>query len=185
MFSNVDIEKEIAIGHLSIQDFNPECMRPSSYLLRLDKVILSMQEGIEEIDTKKTDTAEYFNEHVMTEDGFLLEPGGFYLGSSIEKISLPKSICADMFQLSCYARVGLSINFSSNLVAASFGISKPSSLTFEIKNESSRSIRIYPFVKFCHIRFHYHNSESTQVYRGIYSGQTQAKAANFNAKPAR
>jgi len=185
ILSNTDINSEIAKGNLKIADFNEDCMRPSSYLLRLNNSLLRLRDGFEEIDTKKTDTAQYFDSYDIAGEGLIVRPGDFYLGSSLEKLSIPLNMCADLFQLSCYARIGLSINFSSNLVASSFGISKPSALTFEIKNLSNRNIRIYPFVKFCHIRFQYHKTMASQKYNGIYSGQSTAKASNFKQKPAR
>ncbi|MFY8284334.1 dCTP deaminase [Pseudoalteromonas sp. SSMSWG5] len=185
ILSNTDISSEITKGSLRIANFNEDCMRPSSYLLRLNNHLLRLRDGEAEIDTKKTDTADYFDSYEIGNEGFILKPGDFYLGSSVEKLSIPLSMCADLFQLSCYARIGLSVNFSSNLVASSFGISEPSTLTFEIKNLSNRDIRIYPYVKFCHIRFLYHETQASQKYNGIYSGQSVAKASNFEQKPAR
>jgi dCTP deaminase len=137
------------------------------------------------IDTKSTSTDDLFEKMIVGDNGLVIRPGDFYLANSVEKISLSKKICGDLFQLSCYARVGISVNFSSNHIASTFGYDNPSTITFEIINLSKNPIRIYPGVKFCHLRLHHHVSKSNSRYQGIYESPEGPKAANFYLKPAR
>lgn len=185
IFSNTDILNSIKSGCLIVENFKEDCLRPSSYLLRVDNKFLKLKEGPEVIDTKKDDTSILFDEIFIDEEGLIIKPGEFFLASSIEKIAFDESICGDLFQLSCYARIGIQLNFSSCHIAATFGKDKPSSITFEISNLSNRSIRIYPFVKFCHLRIHKQLSASSIEYVGIYSGKDEAMPSNFNIKPAK
>ncbi|MGY3866973.1 dCTP deaminase [Aeromonas bivalvium] len=185
IFSSKDILEHLDKNHIVISGFIEECMRPSSYLLRIDSKLLKMKKSGSIIDTKSTDTSLFFDEVIMDNDGLVLKPGDFVLGSSIEKISLNSSICGDLYQLSCYARIGLNINFSSCHIAATFGVNKPSSITFEISNQSQNEIKIYPGVKFCHLRFHKHLTPSTLSYTGIYAEKDDAMASNFAIKPAK
>jgi dCTP deaminase len=185
IFSNTDIKSSINSGNLIIENFNEECIRPSSYLLRIDYKFLKIKEGNEVIDTKNDDTTIFFEEILADEKGMIIYPGEFLLASSIEKISFDESICGDLFQLSCYARIGLQLNFSSCHVAATFGKNNPSSITFEIFNSSKRPIKIYPNVKFCHLRIQRQLSPSSIQYNGIYSGKNDAMPSNFNRKPAK
>lgn len=185
ILSNIDILDSLTSGNIVISDFIEDCMRPSSYLLRIDNKLLKMKSSNSEIDTKSCNTASIFDEIFIGEEGLIINPGDFFLASSIEKISLNHTICGDLFQLSCYARIGLNINFSSCHIAATFGINKPSAITFEIKNDSRNKIRIYPHVKFCHLRLQQHLTPASKQYTGIYAGKDEAMASNFHLKPAR
>lgn len=185
IYSNIDIISKVEAGSITIANYSDECMRPSSYLLRMDKKIFRMKKTESFIDTKHTDTSVFFDEIDLDDNGIIIHPGEFALASSVEMISLDHTVCAELYQLSCYARIGLGVNFSSCHVAASFGEKKPSSITFEIINNSCNSIKIYPGVKFCHLRFHDHVTPATKTYNGIYSEKKEAMPANFALKPAR
>jgi dCTP deaminase len=185
VLSSESIKKQLIEGKLVIEGFKESSFRPASYLLRLSDHILLMEQHDREIDTKSTDTKSFFKAIQIPIEGYVLKPGDFILGASVESLSLPNSLCGELSQLSCYARVGLSINFSANYVAPTFGHNNPSSITFEIKNESCNDIRIYPRVNFCHIRFMQTDLDVKSSYNGIYSGHKEAKAADFSTKPAK
>ncbi|EMW1014764.1 MULTISPECIES: dCTP deaminase [Enterobacterales] len=185
IFSNKDIIDGLATKKIEISNFSNDCMRSSSYLLRLDNKVLKMKNSDLTIDTKSTSTSSFFEELTLDDSGMVINPGDFFLGSSVEKISLGNTICAELFQLSCYARIGLNINFSSCHIAATFGVGRPSAITFEIINNSPNKIKIYPGVKFCHIRFHQHLTPSDVVYNGIYAERDEAMPSDFKLKPAR
>jgi len=185
IFSSKDILDSLDAKNIEISNFSSDCMRPSSYLLRIDDKLLKMKYSNSIIDTKSTNTASFFDELIMDDSGLVINPGEFYLGSSVERISLDSTVCGDLFQLSCYARIGLNINFSSCHIAATFGIGRPSAITFEITNNSQNKIKIYPRVKFCHLRFHQHLTSSTVAYTGIYAEKDEAMASNFELKPAK
>ncbi|WP_404468652.1 dCTP deaminase [Sutcliffiella horikoshii] len=185
MLSDVDLISLLEKGIIKITEFNHECLRPSSYLLRIGETILEEKETCKLIDTKSTDTKEFYYEKKITEEGFILKPGGFYLASSIEKVSIPPDYVAILNQLSSFARIGLAINFSSNLIAASFGMKSPSTITFEIKNLSANNIKIYPNVKLCHLSLFKHESKPDRVYNGIYGGRISPTPSNFLIKPSR
>ncbi|MEQ9968150.1 hypothetical protein ABRP72_03040 [Pectobacterium carotovorum] len=185
IYSNKDIIDRLDKKNIEIVNFSSDCMRSSSYLLRIDDKILKMKSSDSIIDTKSTNTSSYFDELIMDDSGLVINPGEFYLGSSVEKISLDTTVCGELFQLSCYARIGLNINFSSCHIAATFGIDRPSAITFEITNNSPNKIKIYPRVKLCHLRFHQHLTPSTISYTGIYAKKDEIMASNFKLKPAR
>lgn len=185
IYSNKDILDSLDKKNIEILNFSDDCMRSSSYLLRIDDKLLKMKPSDSIIDTKSTNTSYFFDELIMDGSGLVINPGEFYLGSSVEKISLDTTVCGDLFQLSCYARIGLNINFSSCHIAATFGIGRPSAITFEIMNNSPNKIKIYPGVKFCHLRFHQHLTSSTVAYTGIYAEKDEVMASDFELKPAR
>lgn len=185
MLSSTDIKKELEKKNIVIEDYNEECLRASSYLLRIGNIILEEKRNIDIIDTKNTDTKKFYQKSIIQESGFMLMPNKIYLLSSMERIRMPYNICGILNQISSLARIGLNVNGSSNLVSATFGNETASSLTFEVINLSNHKIRIYPYVKFVHISFYYHKSSSEIKYDGIYSGHNEPMPSNFQKKPSR
>ena len=170
---------------LMIVEMSNDCLRSSSYLLRLNDLILVRDGDPTIIDSRCTDTRSLFKEIKIPDIGFILEPQVLYLGASLEKLRLGNGICGELSLLSCYARIGINLNFGSNFVAATFGEDEPSRVVFEIINLSRDRILIYPGVKFCHLRLHKQKSRSKLSYSGIYSAGENIVASNFGRKPAK
>lgn len=185
MYSDNDIKKAIIEGKIIIQNYSEDCIRSSSYLLRLNEIVLEKINTSSLIDTKSTDLSELFEKKIISEEGFVIEPNKLYLFSSFEKVSLSKDIAGLMTQLSSMARIGLSVNFSSILVSSTFGNNNPSSLTFEVINLSNNPIKVYPYVKFVHLCLFNHSTPSSYIYNGIYGNSDIPKASNFNKKPSK
>lgn len=185
MLSSTEIITAINAGILAIRDYEEDCLRPSSYLLRLGRTILVQRPEIDVIDTRRTDTTDMFESHQIPAEGFLVHPGRLYLGCSLERLSLGPSIAGQLSLLSSLARVGLQANFSSTLVSATFGQDEPSALTFELFNQGNRPIRVYSGAKLCHILFFYHASPSSRKYNGIYGASALPVPADFAKRPSR
>lgn len=185
VLSDGDILRAIDAGEVAIDGFDAGCMRPSSYVLRLSSDILVRDGSAKVIDTKSTDTQSLFRRDIIDVEGYPLLPNKLYLARSVECVSLSAGICGDLSLLSCYARLGLLLNFGSNQVAATYGLRGSSALTFEIMNLSQDTIVIYPEVKFCHLRISRHESKAKRSYGGIYSSGSAITPANFQRKPAR
>jgi len=73
ILSGAEIEKQIKRGTIKIEPFDPEQLTPNSYKLHLDNQLL--------VDGKSV----YIPTH-----GLVLQPGIFYLGSTVEKITFDK-----------------------------------------------------------------------------------------------
>jgi len=185
MLSSTEIREALRDGSVVVQGFEETSLRPSSYLLRLDRQILEARSGVPTIDTRSSDTSPLFDARVIGEDGFELEPGRLYLASSVERIGLSAHTSGMLALLSSMARAGVSANFSSTLVSATFGISEPSSVTFEIVNVAPWKIRIYPGAKFCHLCLFLHGMDADLVYGGIYGNAHGPLPSNFSKRPSR
>jgi deoxycytidine triphosphate deaminase len=185
MLSDVEIEAAHASGDLQIDPFHRDCLRSSSYLLRIGPKLLVANDEPGVFDTRGTDGASHFTAVEMPDRGFDLEPGRFYLGGSVEKIGMSNSLAGWLSQLSSMARAGLSVNFSSNLIAATFGLLEPGAITFEMINFARWPIRIYPHVKFCHLAVIRHAQGARMTYPGIYGAASGPIASNFLRKPSR
>lgn len=185
MLSDLEIEESLRNGELVIEEFEPGCMRPSSYLLRLDdKVFIEKTDGAEVIDTKRTDTSCLYESRRIETEGFLVEPRCHYLAPSLERVSLSPGLSGILGFISSMARAGISANAGSMLVAATFGYRSPTHLVFEFTNISKRSIVIYPRVKFCHLCLFRHGTLAKRSYSGIYGRQGSPVPADFARRPS-
>ncbi|WP_407692897.1 dCTP deaminase [Pyxidicoccus xibeiensis] len=182
--SSAEIQEARRVGELVIDGFDPDSLRPSSYLLKIGRRILVERAVGGVIDTRVTDASVMFEEREMDESGFVVEPGQFYLASSVEALRLSPRLSGQLSLLSSLARCGLA-GLSSNLICATFGSDAPGTITFEIANVSRQRIRIYPGVRWCHVFLSWHREPSDLQYRGIYSGASRPMPADFSRKPSR
>lgn len=76
-------------------------------------------------------------------------PGQFLLGHTLEYIKLPKNIAAQIEGRSSFARVGLQVHMTANLVEAGF----EGCLTLEMTNSGHSTITLYPGMRIAQLRF--------------------------------
>jgi dCTP deaminase len=186
MLSDRDILKLMEEHEIKINPYMSDCIRPSSYLLRLSPKMLVEKErdGIV-IDTKNDDTAILYDEFVITENGHQINPGTNYICCSLETISISNKFSACLSLISSLARAGISLNRGSHLVSPTFGTARPSTITFELHNQGKNPIVLYPNIKICHIYFFSLSSPAITSYNGIYCDSDSPIPANFRIKPSR
>jgi dCTP deaminase len=185
MLSSLEIREAVGRSEIMISPFELESLRSSSYLLRISDDIFVENSDDSVIDTKKTNLTGFYYSEKIYEDGYILLPMKIYLISSFEYISLSDSYSGMLSGLSSFSRAGLMINMGSNLVSSTFGLMAKSRLTFEIINMSAKGIKIYPFVKMCHIVFFKHEKPTHITYSGIYDNADLPVPSNFFIRPSR
>ena len=94
---------------------------------------------------------------------FIIAPGQFILASTVETISIPKSIAATLEGLSSVARLGITVH-AAGLVNAGTGIKSPTTLTLEISCQNSSPVKLYPGMRIVQIIFHRLESEAKTGY---------------------
>lgn len=82
-------------------------------------------------------------------DHFVLAPGNFILGHTMEYLSLPPTIAAEIEGRSSYARLGIEIHMAASFVDPGFhGV-----LTLEIFNAGPNPIKLFPGLRIGQLRF--------------------------------
>ena len=82
-------------------------------------------------------------------DHFVLAPGNFILGHTMEYLSLPPCIAAEIEGRSSYARLGIEIHMTASFVDPGFhGV-----LTLEIFNAGPNPIKLFPGLRIGQLRF--------------------------------
>jgi dCTP deaminase len=148
ILSDKDIFKRIKRAKIKIEPFAKDCVQPSTVDLHLAsqlQVFDNWQTGV--VDVKeKAETSRIVK---IAKEGFIIHPGEFLLGSTIEKITLPDDIAAKLEGRSSLGRLGLIIHATAGYVDPGFS----GWLTFELSNLSRLPIRIYAGMKIAQICF--------------------------------
>jgi dCTP deaminase len=105
-------------------------------------------------------------------DAFILHPGEFVLGSTLERVALGTDIVARLEGKSSLGRLGLLIHSTAGFVDAGWD----GHLTLELSNVANLPIAIYPGMKIGQISFLQMSSEAEQPYgseakKSKYKGQ--------------
>ncbi len=151
LLSDEEILKEMEAGHLRIEPFNKELLGPDSLDIRLGNELLLAKNIPEVIDSRNP--ANFFDEVKIDDDGFVLSPGDFVLGTTLEKISLPDHIAAQIEGRSSLGRLGVMVHVTAGIVHVGFGKLKPSRLTLEIYSVNPNPVRLFPGMKIAQLSF--------------------------------
>jgi len=165
ILSGLEIAKKAMEGkEIIIRPFYPEKIGPNSYDLRLaDKLVVYEDEVL---DMKKEARTK---EIIIPEEGFVLQPGNLYLGSTLEYTETHGYV--PMLEgRSSLGRLGISIH-----VTAGFGdVGFKGHWTLEI--HCLHPVRIYAGERICQV--YYHKIEGDYVpYKGKYQANTGVQAS--------
>lgn len=141
ILSDRDLKAEIEAGRLVIEPFDVTAVQPSSVDLRVGHQFRVFHNArYPYIDVRKpledlTELVEA-SEH----EPFILHPGEFVLGSTLETVTLPDDLVARLEGKSSLGRLGLLIHSTAGFVDCGFS----GQLTLELSNVANLPITIYP-----------------------------------------
>ena len=150
ILSDRSIKEQMSEGRIVIDPLGPNAVQPASVDIRLDNEILVFRNNWRtHIDVMKP--ADDVVERVMIEDGrpFLLHPGQFALGSTLEAVTIPDDIVARIEGKSSLARYGLLIHSTAGFVDPGW----TGKLTLEFSNVGILAITLHKGMKIGHISF--------------------------------
>ncbi len=113
ILSDRSIREELAAGRIVIAPLDESSIQPSSVDLRLDRYFrVFLNHTMPVIDVKQ-DLAELTREvEIADGDAFILHPGEFVLGSTLERVTVPDDLVARIEGKSGLGRLGLLIHSS-------------------------------------------------------------------------
>jgi len=181
ILSDVSIRKELADGRIVIDPLEDRHIQPSSVDLRVDRYFRVF----------RNDTTPYIDPKLPHEDltelvevaegkAFILHPGEFVLGSTLEVVTLPDDLVARLEGKSSLGRLGLLIHSTAGFVDAGWS----GHLTLELSNVANLPIAIYPGMKIGQISFIQMTTPVDRPYgsgelRSRYFGQTDPTPSRF------
>jgi dCTP deaminase len=129
------------------------------------------------IDLQK-ENIETDTEDVTIKEGesFVLHPGEFMLGCTVEHIELPNNIAARLDGRSSLGRIGIIVHSTAGHIDPGW----KGRLTLEISNIGKLPISLSPGIRFCHIIFEELTSPVGKTYKGKYLGSRGPVASRIN-----
>ena len=172
IFSDRTIRDAIAAGRIVIDPFEPGHVQPSSVDLRVDRHFRVFENHRHPFIDPKQDQDDLTTAiETRAEEPFILHPGEFVLGSTLEAVSLANDVVARLEGKSSLGRLGLLIHSTAGFVDPGFA----GHLTLELSNVANLPIAIYPGMKIGQISFYelstpadapYGSSEAGSKYQG-------------------
>ncbi|MFZ1286666.1 MAG: dCTP deaminase [Candidatus Phosphoribacter sp.] len=179
LLSDRDIRAEVTAGRIRLDPWDPAMVQPSSIDVRLDKYFrLFDNHRYPYIDPaaeqpELTRLVEVGGPGRDTSDeGFVLHPGEFVLGSTLETVSLPDDLAARVEGKSSLGRLGLLTHATAGFVDPGFS----GHVTLELSNVATLPIMLYPGMKIGQLCFFQlsspaENPYGSAAYGSHYQGQ--------------
>src|SRR5918996_5067592 len=117
ILSDRDIRAEIDAGRIVIDPFVPEAVQPSSVDLHLDnrfRVFRNNRYAFIDVREEQPELTELVE--IGGDEPFVLHPGEFVLGSTLERVALPDDLVARLDGKSSLGRLGLLIHSTAGYV---------------------------------------------------------------------
>jgi dCTP deaminase len=151
VLSDRTIRRLIDEGRIGIDPYDAALMQPSSLDVRVDRLFRVFRNSrYPFIDVKQAQ--EELTELVsVDEDGeaFILHPGEFVLGSTLERVTLPDDLVARLEGKSSLGRLGLLIHSTAGFIDPGWD----GHVTLELSNVANLPITIYPGMKIGQLSF--------------------------------
>jgi dCTP deaminase len=140
VLSDRTIKEEIEAGRLVFEPYEPSMVQPSSVDVRVDnrfRVFHNARYPFIDVRQPMQDLTELVE--VAGDEPFILHPGEFVLGQTLERVRLPDDLVARLEGKSSLGRLGLLIHSTAGFVDAGF----EGNLTLELSNVANLPITIY------------------------------------------
>ena len=147
LLSDRDIRAAIASegpDALSIEPYDAEMVQPSSIDVRLDKFFRVFNNSrYTHIDPKEEMPDLTSEVEVADGDAFVLHPGEFVLGATLEKFTLPANLAGRLEGKSSLGRLGLLTHSTAGFIDPGFS----GHITLELSNTANLPITLWPGMK--------------------------------------
>ncbi len=181
ILSDGTIREALAAGRIGIDPLLEDGIQPSSVDVRLAsrfRVFANHRYPYIDVREEQPDLTELVE---AGEDPFILHPGEFVLGSTLERITLPSDIVARLEGKSSLARLGLVIHSTAGFIDAGFD----GDVTLELSNVATLPILLYPGMKVAQFAFFALDQPAERPYGSgatgsKYQGQAGPTASRYH-----
>jgi dCTP deaminase len=150
VLSDRTIKKALAAGRLGIEPLDEQAIQPASVDLRLDsvfRVFRTTSRPYVDVAQDVDDLTELVE--ISPKEPFVIHPGSFCLGSTLETITIPNDIVARVDGKSSLGRLGLLVHATAGYVDPGW----TGKLTLELSNQSQMPIALYYGMRIAQISF--------------------------------
>jgi dCTP deaminase len=144
LLSDRDILAEIEAKRIIVEPYDEAMIQPSSIDFRLDRYFRVFENHRYPHIDPAADQSDLTREvEPEGEEAFILHPGEFVLGSTLEVVSLPDDLAARVEGKSSLGRLGLLTHATAGFVDPGFS----GHVTLELANVATLPIKLYPGMK--------------------------------------
>ncbi|HYP98397.1 MAG TPA: dCTP deaminase [Polyangiaceae bacterium] len=183
ILSDRDIRSRLHSGSLKISGIIDEAqqVQPASVDLRLSAEFLTYKPAqVSCLDPRQPETLTAGTERMTVPAGeaFILHPGEFVLGSTVERVAIPHDLVARVDGRSSVGRLAIVVHATAGFIDPGF----EGEITLELSNIGRIPVRLYPGMRIAQIVFqtmtspaerpygrergsHYHDQEGPQASR--------------------
>jgi dCTP deaminase len=183
ILSDRDIRAELSAGRIVIDPFVPDAVQPSSVDLHLGNRFRVFRNNRTAVIDPRLDQPELTElVEIGGDEPFILHPGEFVLGATLERVALPDDLVARLEGKSSLGRLGLLIHSTAGYVDPGW----EGTLTLELSNVANLPIKLYDGMKIGQISFQRLTSAVEVGYGDArigskYRGQTDPTASRYHA----
>jgi dCTP deaminase len=177
ILSDRDIRARLAQGDLKVGPLeDPDLqIQPASIDVRLsDEFLVYRAAQVVCLDPRDPETLRLASERIVVppDQAFILHPGEFGLGSTIEQVEIPADLVATVDGRSSIGRLAVMVHATAGFIDPGFR----GQITLELSNIGAIPVRLYPGMRVAQIVLHQLSSAAERPYgpeRGsAYQGQT-------------
>jgi dCTP deaminase len=150
ILSDKDVKAQIEAGRIVIEPYDATCIQPSSVDVKISnlfRVFRNHTAGVIDVKKDMTDLTELVE--IPMDGVFMLHPGEFVLGSTLERVGVPDDLVARVEGKSSLGRLGLLIHSTAGFIDAGFD----GHVTLELANVANLPITLYPGMKIGQVSF--------------------------------
>ena len=181
VLSDRDIREAQDAGTVVVRPYDPVDLQPSSVDLHLDRtfrVFRNNRYPFIDVRQPQPDLTELLR--VENDEAFILHPGEFVLGQTLEWVELPDDLVARLEGRSSLGRLGLLIHSTAGYVDPGW----KGNLTLELSNVANLPIALYAGMRIGQISFFKMSSPVERPYgspelRSRYQGQSEPTASAY------
>ena len=182
ILSDRSIKEGIANGRIVMTPYDESLVQPASIDIRLDgrfRVFRNYRYSCIDPKALQEDLTELVE--VGPDEPFIVHPGEFILGNTVERIKLGDDLVARLEGKSSLGRLGLIVHATAGYVDPGF----EGNITLELSNVANLPIRLYPGMKVGQISFFAMSTPADRPYGhpdlgSKYKGQSAPTASRMH-----
>lgn len=150
LLSDRDIRARVDIGDIELDPFTPEMIQPASIDVRLDRFFRVFNDRQYTYVDPAEDQGELTEQFSVSEgEPWILHPGEFVLGSTLERVHISNQIAARLEGKSSLGRLGILTHSTAGFIDPGFN----GYITLELSNVSPLPVKLWPGMKIGQICF--------------------------------
>ncbi len=174
ILSDRSIKEALEAKRIIIDPLDMSCIQPSSIDVKVSnlfRVFRNHTAGTIDVKRDLTDLTELVE--IEPNGVFMLHPGEFVLGSTLERIAIANDLVARVEGKSSLGRLGLLIHSTAGFIDAGFD----GHITLELSNVANLPITIYPAMKIGQVSFMTMTTPADKPYGSGASGSKLSRPA--------